>query len=154
MPEDNPVRYRSIIKPVETRWNSHFYCLESVFSMKQALLKLKFEPRDEKLSNIIPNEEQFELLEALLPPLKELMMISKELSSDTKPTIHMVVANLVNIGYLDKRYPLAPTHVLDFIKRVIAELEKRIPDFGRQEHLVSIFNNSLFIFLFQAYKRF
>jgi hypothetical protein len=136
MPKDNPVRYRSIIRPVETRWNSHYLCLESVFAMKQALLQLKFEPRDEKLANLIPTEKEFELLEALLPPLKELMVISKDLSADTKPTIHMVVPNLINIGFLDKKYPLAPCEVKEFLLKVIAEVEKRIPDYGRREHTV------------------
>jgi hypothetical protein len=138
MPEDNPVKYRSIIKPVETRWNSQFFCLKSVFAMKQALLKLKFEPRDEKLANLIPSEQDFELLEALIPPLKELTTISKELSSDTKPTIHMVIPNLVNIGFLDKKYPLVPKEVTEFLQTVISELSKRIPDYGREEHLVFI----------------
>jgi hypothetical protein len=136
MPEDNPVKYRSIIRPVETRWNSNYLCMESIFAMKQALLKLKFEPRDEKLANLIPSELEFDLLEELLPPLKELMMVSKELSSDAKPTLHMVVPNLINVGFLDKRHPLAPMAVTDFIKKVMEELSKRIPDYGRQEHLV------------------
>jgi hypothetical protein len=136
MPEDNPVKYRSIIRPVETRWNSQYLCLESIFSMRQALLQLKFEPRDERLANLIPDEEDFVFLQDLLPPLKELMAISKELSSDSRPTIHMVVPNLVNIGYLDKKYPLVSDEVKDFLKRVVSEISKRIPDYGRHEHLV------------------
>jgi hypothetical protein len=104
--------------------------------MRQALLQLKFEPRDERLANLIPDEDNFDLLKDLLPPLKQLMVVSKELSSDSKPTIHMVVPNLVNIGHLDKQYPLAAEEVQAFIRKVMEEVEKRIPDYGRQENLV------------------
>jgi hypothetical protein len=76
MPEDNKVKYRKIITPCETRWNSQFMCLQSIFQLKNALLRLKFEPRDAELVPLIPDEAEFDVIASLLPPLQELKNIS------------------------------------------------------------------------------
>jgi hypothetical protein len=118
MPEDNKVKYRKIITPCETRWNSQFMCLQSIFQLKNALLRLKFEPRDAELVPLIPDEAEFDVIASLLPPLQELKNISETLSSDTKPTLHMVVPLLFNVANLDKMFPLSGSVVIDFLKKV------------------------------------
>jgi hypothetical protein len=135
MPEDNPVRYRKIIRPCDTRWNSQFMCLQSIYQLKDALLKLKFQPRDADLVPLIPDEAEFEVIQSLLPPLKELKTISETLSSDTKPTLHMVVPLLFNVQNLDKMFPLCGQEVTDFLKKVSAEVENRMPNLGKDNDL-------------------
>jgi hypothetical protein len=143
MPEDNPVKFRHIISPVPTRWNSHYMCIESIHAMKDALLKLKFEASEsDDLAALIPDEKQFEILESMLPPLEEIKHASERLSSDSKPTIHMVLVHLFNISHLRRRYPQSEPEVMPFLDDIASGLEKRLPNWGREEPLVIVINNS------------
>jgi hypothetical protein len=110
-------------------------CLQSIYQLKDALLKLKFQPRDADLVPLIPDEAEFEVIQSLLPPLKELKTISETLSSDTKPTLHMVVPLLFNVQNLDKMFPLCGQEVTDFLKKVSAEVESRMPNLGKDNDL-------------------
>jgi hypothetical protein len=110
-------------------------CLQSIFQLKDALLKLKFQPRDAELVPLIPDEAEFEVIQSLLPPLKELKTISETLSSDTKPTLHMVVPLLFNVQNMDKMFPLCGQEVTDFLRKVSAEVESRMPNMGKNNDL-------------------
>jgi hypothetical protein len=137
MPKDNPVKFRHIVSPVPTRWNSQFLCLESIHAMKDALLRLKFESDpDDELAMAIPDESQFEVLESMLVPLAEIKHVSEKLSADSKPTIHMCLIHLFNMTHLSRRYPETIPEVVPFLDCIAKGLEKRLPNFGREEPLV------------------
>jgi hypothetical protein len=138
MPADNQVKFRHIISPVPTRWNSHYMCLESIHAMKDALLKLKFEASEtDELAMLIPDERQFDILESMLVPLAEIKHASEQLSADSKPTLHMVVLHLFNLGHLRQRYPESVPEVVPFLENICQGLEKRLPNLGREEPLVN-----------------
>jgi hypothetical protein len=110
--------------------------------MKDALLKIKFEASEsDELAALIPDEKQFDILESMLPPLEEIKHASEQLSSDTKPTLHLVLIHLFNISHLRRRYPQSEPEVMPFLDSIANGLEKRLPNWGREESLVSNISN-------------
>jgi hypothetical protein len=115
--------------------------------MKDALLRLKFEASEsDELGVLIPDEKEFEILESMLVPLAEIKHASEQLSSDSKPTIHLALVHIFNLAHLARRYPQSEPEVVPFLNHISAGIEKRLPNWGREEPLV-IHNNAYFIFL-------
>jgi hypothetical protein len=84
----------------------------------------------------ILDESQFEVLESMLVPLAEIKHVSEKLSADSKPTIHMCLIHLFNMTHLSRRYPETIPKVVPFLDCIAKGLEKRLPNFGREEPLV------------------
>lgn len=112
--DSNPVdcEFRKIITDVDTRWNSTFFLLKSIFLLRPALESIRdgrFE--DEKtnpdLKNKIPSERTFEIMSQVLPIMEKAETLSRLLSADQKPTICDVrFCNFRNIRVLRKIFEI------------------------------------------------
>jgi len=112
---------------VKTRWNSLSLTIDSVDDLKDALLWIRLEDSNHDLCSAIPTKPQFEVIAALKEVLGLIRMFSERLSSDTRPTIHLVTASLVSM----RRMKSGCFAVQKFIDTFVAGLNKRIADAGR-----------------------
>ena len=55
-----------MVTPVETRWNSSLMMIKSVLQLQPALESVK-ESTDSRLQALIPEKDDFELLESIVP---------------------------------------------------------------------------------------
>jgi hypothetical protein len=90
------VKFRKIITPVKTRWNSTLMMIKSIAQLRQALESIKeerFEETDKsdaKLKAAIPSAASFDIIDLIIPILEKWQMASEILSGDEKPTLHQV----------------------------------------------------------------
>ena len=91
------VKYRKIITPVETSWNSKLMMIKSVSELRPVLESIReerFEDTDKsdpKFRAVIPSSTSFEVIEQIIPILEKWKMASELLSGDKKPTLHQVI---------------------------------------------------------------
>lgn len=128
------IGYVKIIQPVKTRWHSVYMTMTSVVRLKKALLNLKSNAdRDnrhaEKLIKHIPTKAQFESMEALLPYLKMIKDFSDRLTSETFPTIHLVIPVLMALN----TSPALTGNAGDFQTSFLAYLNSRATNWGRDD---------------------
>jgi hypothetical protein len=89
-------KFRKIISPVDTRWNSTLFMLKSIHQLRPALESLQdgrfdeTEKTDTKLKNLIPSPTSFQIIEQIIPILEKALFMSEILSGDKKPTIQHV----------------------------------------------------------------
>jgi hypothetical protein len=116
-----------IIQPVKTRWNSLSLTIDTVDDLKEALLWIRLEDAHHDLCSEIPTRPQFDVISSLKDTLGLIRMFSERLSSDSRPTVHLVVASLVSM----RRMKSATAAVQKFIDTFVSALNKRISDAGR-----------------------
>ena len=98
--ESSTINYRKIIAPVPTRWNSLCMILKSVISLRKTEIIREFRGKDKAdLAKVIPDEEDFNLIEDTLPTLTNFKIKSESLSADLEPTLHLVVQNLFSLDF-------------------------------------------------------
>ena len=146
--EENNIAYVKIIQPVKTRWHSMAMTMHSVFRLKRALLSIKSKgDRDNKnvttLVKHMPTKVQFDAMEALVPDLKQIQVYSERLTSEKRPTIHLVIAILVSLHRLTSTNPMAN----NFLTLFKAYLASRVPNCGRNDQ-----NWAMASFLHPKYK--
>ena len=117
------VPFVSIPPPAVTRWNTICLTLEVVVRLKRLLKHVKEmrTNRDEIVEQLqmkIPSDLQIEFYELILPILQKFMEVSKAVSQEKVPTIHLVVTA---IGNLTGR-----------IRKVITTLTAKIDTFDDQ----------------------
>jgi len=94
---------KKIIQPVQTRWNSFETCVWSVVDLREAITIVVANEPSHDLSTVVPTVREFDILANLLKPLGAIKMWSERLSSDTKPTIHLVTGSLWTLTNLHKQ---------------------------------------------------
>lgn len=153
-----PVTFRPLITACDTRWNSHFTMLQSILKMKKVLQALrdgefnqyftKAESRL-KLQRRVPTDDEFDVIEALLPYLEIIWDVSQQLSADLKPTLHLVLLHLVRLARLEqqvpepskKRYePHVAKHITKWLRDFHNNVASRIPNFGRDTYEFNVGN--------------
>ena len=79
------VEFCKIITPVETRWNSSFMMIRSILQLRPALEAIKADhPRktdksngtDPKFQAVIPDSEEFDLMESIILPLEKIAQVN------------------------------------------------------------------------------
>lgn len=133
--------YKKIILPIETRWNSLALSIRSIIDLKDSLVHIRTNNPAIDLSSYIPSRAQFEMLEHLLKPLEIIKSVSEKISSDKKPTIHLVTVNLVVLKNLKSAFrDGCPGLAKGFIEKFECALEERMPNFGRGEFFYNLGN--------------
>ena len=125
--------YRVIISPGGVRWNSTYMCMDSVMKLEEPLLQLKTDDAD--FRDITPSEEEFEILEEILPMLKAFHIVTQQLSAENSITMHCVLATLYDLTcFLEKSNAKpAQSHlqpVRAWAKRALKRLSERYPNYG------------------------
>ena len=122
-----------IVQPDDRRWNSFTMCLESILKIRPALEAL-LEDNDPHLAPLIPSGSQLDALQELLHPLKLIKTTSDTLLADTRPTMHLVLSSLINIGNMSKsrQFKQSGTTTRTFVEAFEQALESRLPNSGRE----------------------
>ena len=92
---DDNIKYAKMIQPQDTRWNSTLMCIKSIINLKVPLLELsKISGRSltqdktlENLQPLIPKRKHFDELEKIIPLLAWFEKISRQMESETVPTM-------------------------------------------------------------------
>lgn len=126
--------YVKIIQPVKTRWNSMAMTMKSIVRLRPALQHIEAEGDDDSdtvrnLKKAMPTNAQFEVLEALIPILDSIQKFSERLSSDKRPSIHLVIMALISFSNLSSPNSSANQFATKFKKY----LDDHFPNCGRQE---------------------
>ena len=143
--DSNPVecQYRKVITDVSTRWNLTFFLHRSIHQLRPALESLKEEiyedqdKTDAKFKNLIPTPLTFQIIEQILPIMEKACQISEMMSTNSKPTIHLVVVMLANLqGLLEKEArDGTQSFAKDYAEVMIKELDIRFPNVGTDNEL-------------------
>jgi hypothetical protein len=92
-----------IITPVETRWNSTLMMIRSVIHLRVPLELIRDSPKDRKenfkLVDAIPDAEDFDLLEKVVPLLSKFEAVSEFLSADQHITIAYCLSKLTYLSH-------------------------------------------------------
>jgi hypothetical protein len=132
----NSVKYIQIITPVDTRWNSILMMMRSICQLKPALENIREDDRAKpdcpKLMEIIPSEEQFTLIETIIPILNKFETLSDFMSGDKYPTVCHVISKLsFLINYLvSVMVKKCGTPAGEISEHMVKDLEDRFPKGG------------------------
>ena len=133
---NDKISYIKISQPVDTRWNSTLFMLRSVFRMKKALLSVKYCHRrttDKNLQKIIPAEEDYDLIEEVIPTLTRFEAASEFMGGEKYPTIASVITKVAG---LDKHLgDICQTRTASSAYKAMCKdmkdnLDRRYPDLG------------------------
>lgn len=89
--------YAKIISPVATRWNSRCMMISSIIRLKKVLVSLRDKPEQNLLTDLIPGDATFSVLEAILPILEVMRNVSERCSAEDKPVIGDMLQILANL---------------------------------------------------------
>ena len=83
--EPDPNKHCTFVKihnPVDTRWNSLLMMMQGVLHLKPALQKIKYDVRERNtpLEEMIPDDDQFQLIAKIVPLLSSIEKTSELLS--------------------------------------------------------------------------
>ncbi|XP_065664453.1 E3 SUMO-protein ligase ZBED1-like [Hydra vulgaris] len=141
------INFNKIITPRKTRWKSGLMCMKSILHLKQGfdIISARNSKTDDILRAIILIQEQFEVIEKIVPILKAISDFSECISAKKQ---HLVIPGLYDIKEKIKNFILAnDKSTADFVSKILANLNKRFPDCGS-----NITNNSLSHFLDPKFK--
>ena len=123
--EEEKVTYKKIIRPCSTRWNSFHMCMQSVLDMKTPLMSIQKSSPWEKLSTLIPTEDEFDAMQSNISLLRRIRKVSEVLSADSKPTLHRVVRDIFNLVEF-----LKDNLHLELSVKLLEQINARLPDCG------------------------
>jgi len=128
------LKYRKIIAPVVTRWNSSYFMLDSIMKLREPLESIRDYPGLDpgNVAELIPTSEEFDVFDELLPFMEKVAQLSATLSADSYPTIHLVVDELYKLKlFLDDQLALDGSEAaFAFFVEVKKEMDKRFPKCG------------------------
>ena len=147
---EDGVNYTKLQNSNSTRWNSTLVNLSSVFKLKVPLRKLKRSQKgqrktatEQKWSDLVPSNDEFKLIEAMIGPLEEVMRMSKSWESDKEPTMNRVVEKLweVNESLIDLSTDEESSEVVkDFARLLREKIMGRFPKCGAEELIAAVAN--------------
>ena len=128
-----------MISPVETRWNSSLKMMRSVLQMRPALEAIKectHRSTDSRLQDLIPDNTDMDIIEAIVPILGKFENVSDFMQSETYPTICHVMVKICFLQMslkkcIDSNDQTSALHQL--ANNMSTDLEKRFPNYGSGE---------------------
>jgi len=130
---EDDIKFNKIITDVDTRWNSTLFLIRSISQMRPVLQSLKegrFEDQDKTDKNLkqkIPSDQTFDIIEAIIPIMEKVLLLSEVMSGDEKPTLHLVIPMVYNMdNYLyAKMRSATQSWTKDYCKAMSTELNRR-----------------------------
>ena len=130
---EDDIKFNKIITDVDTRWNSTLFLIRSISQMRPVLQSLKegrFEDQDKTDKNLkkkIPSDQTFDIIEAIIPIMEKVLLLSEVMSGDEKPTLHLVIPMVYNMdNYLyAKMRSATQSWTKDYCKAMSTELNWR-----------------------------
>ena len=128
-----------MITPVETRWNSSLKMMRSVVQMKAALEAIKectHRSTEKKLQDLVPEVNDFEIIESIIPILTKFENVCDFMQSETYPTICHVMVKICFLQLslkkaMESSAEDSPLHMMS--DNMAKDLEKRFPNYGSGE---------------------
>jgi hypothetical protein len=136
------VKYCKMVTPVETRWNSSLMMMRSVLQLRPALEAVKectHRSTDARLQYLVPEKEEFELLESIVPILTKFEAVSDFMSGESYPTICHVMVKICFLQLTLKKaietdnQGLEDDSLREMCANMAKDLEKRFPNYGANE---------------------
>lgn len=89
--------FKTLKQSVITRWNSLFYCLQSLYPLRKDIVKYIKNKKNKLEFNfiILTNRDTWKLIHGLIELLKHFENITNKLSSENKPTINLVIKSIL-----------------------------------------------------------
>ena len=128
-----------MISPVETRWNSTLKMMQSVIQLRPALEAIKdctHRSTDSRLQGLVPESQDFDIIESVIPILQKFEAVSDFMQSETYPTICHVMVKLCFLQLsLKKLIDGNPDNsaVHQLCQKLFTDLDKRYPNYGSDE---------------------
>ena len=121
--------YRVIISPGGIRWDSMYFCMESILKLEEPLLQLKTTDAD---FSDVPTEDEFVTMSELCKILKVFHLGTAELSAEVTITMHNVLVFLYNLhSVLSNTSDTSKCdHIRAWANHGLLKLDQRIPDCG------------------------
>ena len=126
---------------METRWNSNLMMLRSIFALRSALESIRDNeiPKLDCISlvAIIPTEEQFNLVQSIIPVLTKIEALTEFMSGDNYPTICHVISKLSFLhNFLEStKSKNRGTPVAELVEHISTYLESKLPKQGCEEKI-------------------
>ena len=117
----------------KTRWNSCYENIESNLKLKQPLLYLSNndKSKDQKWRTRVLSLVEFEAAEGINKALECIKKTTKLWETETSPTLHMVVRELINIRAVLKRLCRDENEgVREFASKLLKSVERRFKNCG------------------------
>ena len=123
--------YRKPKNSQETRWNSSYSCMDSIFYLKTVLKDLM--ERDPKWSQFSLSYRDWKLIEGAVRLLKPFLVATKMLEAEKTPTINLVIERVVTLEdglrkFIDDENNCQ--YGITFARALLKNLQKRFPDKG------------------------
>lgn len=130
-----------MVTPVETRWNSCLMMIKSVLQLQQALERVKectHRSTDSRLQALVPERDDFELLQSIVPILSKFEAVSDFMSAETYPTICHVMVKVCFLQMslkkaIETNQGLDDDSLREMCANMGKDLEKRFPNYGSNE---------------------
>ena len=121
-----------MITLVETRWNSSLKMMRSVIQLRPALEATKEctqRSTDSRLQELIPETQDFEIIESIIPILGKFKAVSDFMQSETYPTICHVMVKLCFLQMSLKKVIDSndDTPLYHLCNNLFTDLDKRFP---------------------------
>lgn len=139
------VTYTKMITPVETRWNSTLMMMKSVVQLRPALEAVRectHKSTDSRLQELIPEQEDFDLVDCIIPILSKFESVSEFMSGEKYPTICHVMVKICFLQMSMKKLiespaPLDDVALAELCTNMSKDMEKRFPKYGGNEKVYS-----------------
>ena len=130
------IDFVKLVQPVETRWNSMFYSMESIVRIRRALKELLDEGRfDETFMAKIPTERMFDSMGEMLKPLKIIQDALLKVQADNQPTLQHALPCILNLGalHMSRACQTASKTTRIFLEAFGYNLKLRLRQLGREQ---------------------
>ena len=139
------VTYTKMITPVETRRNSTLMMMKSVVQLRPALEAVRectHKSTDSRLQELIPEQEDFDLVDCIIPILSKFESVSEFMSGENYPTICHVMVKICFLQMSMKKLiespaPLDDVALAELCTNMSKDMEKRFPKYGGNEKVYS-----------------
>ena len=125
------IAFRKPKNSQETRWNSAFTCMESIFYLKPVLNDLM--EVDDKWIEFSLQFREWKLLEGAVKLLKPFLVATKVLEAESTPTINLVIEQVFKLKSSLEVFIAKPQNCqygVTFARYLLKHLEKRFPNCG------------------------
>ena len=129
--EETSTQFKKPKQSQETRWNSKFFCMESILALKKPLKNLL--EKDSKWEPFSLSFRDWKLLEGAVKILKPFMTTTKILEAEKTPTINLVIERIVTLEDGLRSFIKDKNNCfygMSFAKCMLRNLQERFPNSG------------------------
>lgn len=137
-----------LVQDVVTRWNSRLYCLKSIAKCERSIKNwlVQNPPIHENLQLMErAHRDLWPVVHDIIAVLEPFDYVTKQLSQDQVPTLHLVIDNIISLEVLLAEFIDTPSHsdvVKTLAKTLLAELKAKYRPWNYFEYIAFFLNPS------------